>query len=76
MGCEDRDGHGKADGLAEVHLQESSIVDLKKVEAELGSNFEIIMEVSPVNEHESKGIIERAVQTVGGMIWTHTLALD
>ena len=57
--------------------QETSIVDLKKkVEAELGSNFEIIMEVSPVNEHESNGTIERAVQTVGGMIRTHKLALE
>ncbi len=34
------------------------------------------MELSPVNEHEANGTIERAVQTVGGMIRTHKLALE
>ena len=51
--------------------QEPAIVDPKnKVEAELGGTHEVFMEPSPVNEHEANGTIERAVQTVGGMIRT------
>ena len=34
------------------------------------------MEGSPVNEHQSIGVVERAVQTDGGMIRTHTLAIE
>ena len=34
------------------------------------------MENSPVGDHESNGVIERTVQTVGGMIRTHKLALE
>jgi hypothetical protein len=40
---------------------EPSILDLKnKVSVELGGDFEIIMEQSPVEEHEGNGTIERA----------------
>ena len=44
--------------------------------AELGGSHDVIMEASPVNEHQSNGVVERAVQTVGGMIRTHKLALE
>ena len=47
-----------------------------KVNEELGESYEIIVENSPVGGHESNGVIERAVQTVGGMIRTHKLALE
>ena len=57
--------------------QEPSIQDLKKkVVAELGGSDDVIMEDSPVNEHQSNGVVERAVQTVGGMVRTHKLALE
>lgn len=34
------------------------------------------MESSAVNEHQSNGVVERAAQTVGGMVRTHKLALE
>ena len=36
----------------------------------------MIMEASPVNEHQSNDVVERAGRTVGGMIRTHKLALE
>ena len=55
--------------------QEPSILDLKKgkVVAELGVSHDVIMEVSPVHEHQSKGVFKRAAQTVGGLIRAHEL---
>ena len=48
--------------------QEPSL-DLKnKVVAELGGSHDVIVEASPVNEHQSNGVVE--VQTVEGMIQT------
>ena len=29
-----------------------------------------------MNEHQSNGVVERAVQTIGGLIRTHKLALE
>ena len=56
--------------------QEPSILDLKnKPVAELGGSHSAILEASPVNERQSNCVVERAVQTVGGMIRTHMLAL-
>ena len=56
---------------------EPAIMELKgKVNVELGDSYEVVMENSPVGEHESNGVIERTVQTVGGMIRTHKLALE
>ncbi len=34
------------------------------------------MEQGPVDDHEANGTVERAVQTVGGLIRTHKLALE
>ena len=54
--------------------QEPSGLDLKnKVVAELGGSHDVIMEASPVNEHRSNGVDERAVQTNGGMVRTPRL---
>ena len=46
-----------------------------KVVAELGGSHDVIVEASPVNEHQSDGVVERSVQTNGGVIRTHKLAL-
>ena len=57
--------------------QESSLVALKARVAEiLGSDFEVTMEVSPVDSHRSNGTIERAIQAMGGMVRTLKLALE
>ena len=49
--------------------QEPAILDLRnKVIKELGSEYNIVPETSPVGEHESNGTIERAVQATIGMI--------
>ena len=62
-------------GLIFKSDQEPSIQDLRnKVVAELGVSHDMIMEASPVNEHQSNGVVQRAVQTVGSMILTHKLA--
>ena len=46
--------------------QEPSNLDLKnKVVAELGGSHDVIMEASPMNEHQSNGVVERPVQTFG-----------
>ena len=44
--------------------QQPQILDLKNMEA------------SPVNEHQSNGVVERAVKTVGATIRPHKLALE
>ena len=47
--------------------QVPSILGLKsKVVAELGGSKDVSMEASLVNGHQSNGVVERAVQTVGG----------
>ena len=57
--------------------QEPSILDLNnKVVAELGGSHDVIVDASPVNEHPPNGVVQRAVQTHGGMIRTHKLALE
>eukprot|EP00971_Amphidinium_carterae_P117118 2319384-Amphidinium_carterae.1 len=43
---------------------------------ELGPGYTIVRESPPVAESQSNGTIERAVQTVGGMVRTHKLALE
>ncbi len=74
-----------ADGIRRTGLrrfifksdQGPAIVDLKRrVDVELVESREVIVENSRVNERESSGVIERAVQTVGGMIRIHKLALE
>ena len=53
-------------------------MDLKhKVVAEVGGSHDVIMIMAarPVNEHQSNGVVARAIQTVGRMIRTHELAL-
>ena len=45
--------------------QEPSFLDIKnKVVAELGGWHDVIVEARPVNEHQSNGVVERAVRTV------------
>ena len=67
---------------AENHIQvKSRAIDLGlekgEVVAELGGSQAMIMEASPVNEHLSNGVVERAVETVGVMIRTpNKLALE
>eukprot|EP00969_Alexandrium_andersonii_P117210 5183849-Alexandrium_andersonii.AAC.1 len=47
--------------------QEPSIMALKEaVQRECGSQVEGTMEESPVGEHESKGMAERAVEEIEG----------
>ena len=36
----------------------------------------MIVEASPLNEHQSVGVVERSVQTNGGVIRTRNLALE
>ena len=56
--------------------QEPSILDLKnKVVAELGGSNDVIVEASPVNDHQSDGVVERSVQTNGGVIRARKLPL-
>ena len=35
--------------------------------AELGGSHDVIMEAIPMIEHQPNGVVERAVQTVGGL---------
>ena len=56
--------------------QEPSILDLKnKVVAVLGGSNDVIVEASPVNDHQSDGVVERSVQTNGGVIRARKLPL-
>lgn len=52
-------------------------VELKNnVAAELGDLHDIIIEASPVNEHQPNGVVDRVVHIVGGMLRAHTLSLE
>ena len=55
--------------------QESSIVKLK-VSVTAAWDGEIVMEESPVGEHQSNGRVERAIQTIQGMVRTYRDALE
>ena len=51
-------------------------MDLKnQVVAALGGSNDGIREGCSLNENQSNGLVERAVETVGGMIRTHNLAV-
>ena len=64
-------------GLIFKSDQKPSVLNLKnKVVDEVGSSHDVIMEGSPVHQHQSHGVVERAVRTVGGVIPTHKLALE
>ena len=63
-------------GCKVLSVREPSILDFKnQVVPELGGSHDGTMEGSIVNDHHSKSLVERAVQTVGGMIRAHLLAL-
>ena len=57
---------------------EPAIIELKKqVATRLAEHgVEAVMEVTPVDDHQANGTIERAVQTVAGMVRTHKLATE
>ena len=46
------------------------------VVVEISGSHDVIMEAGPVNEHQSHSGVEGAVQTVGGVILAHKLALE
>ena len=61
---------------ASCQFKKPSTLDLKYKEvADLCGSHDVIME-SFEREHQPNCVVERAVQTVGGMIRTHKVALD
>ena len=53
------------------------MLELKnKAVAELGGPHDVIVEASPVNGHQSDGVVERSVQTDGGVIRARKLPLE
>lgn len=56
---------------------DESILALKsKVIEELGAEYEVLPESSPVEDHQANGVTERSVQTIGGMLRAHKVALE
>ena len=65
LGCKARGGHGPTNGTTETHIQvRSRAIDSGGEEqgklAAQGSSHGVIMEASPVNEHQPNGVVERA----------------
>ena len=64
-------------GLSFKSDQEPSILDMKnKVVAELWNSHEVIMEASPVNEHQSSSVVERGGSDSWRKSRIHKLALE
>ena len=57
--------------------QEPSILDLKnRVRSSLDENTKVIFESSPVGDHQANGVVERAIQSMSGLIRTLKDALE
>eukprot|EP00959_Pyramimonas_sp_CCMP1952_P435184 9112555-Pyramimonas_sp.AAC.1 len=57
--------------------QEPAILDVKnKVIEGLGEAYNVVREESPVEGRQANGAIERAVQSVGGIVRTLRLAVE
>lgn len=57
--------------------QEPSITSLKgAVVGRLGGDYSVAKEETPVEEHQSNGTIERAVDSIAGIVRTQKLALE